>query len=131
MNNIKMASAMVALLASSAFAAGNDSCKVLPAEKFSEIMGYKATILKNASTPMSCFYQGPGESGGQFTIITENASGPGADAMTKGRGSAPPAGSGLIGGTFKQGSILFSISIKSTDQAKVQALATEIKRNLK
>jgi hypothetical protein len=134
MMNLKAYFAMIALLAvpsASAFAAGNDSCKVLPAEKFSEIMGYKATILKTASTQMSCFYQGPGESGGQFSIMTESASGPQADAMLKGPGSAPPAGSGLIGGTYKQGSIIFSVSIRSTDQAKVQALVTEIKRNLK
>jgi hypothetical protein len=118
---------------SATFAAptSNDPCKVLTAEKFSEIMGFAATIDKTASTQMTCFYQGPAHSGGQFMILTETASGPHADAMLKGRGSAPPPGSGLIGGSYRQGSIIFSVSVKSTDQAKLEALVTEIKRNLK
>jgi len=118
-------------LAASAFAAGNDPCKVLTAEKFSQVMGYAATIDKTVSTQMSCFYQGPAHSGGQFMILTETASGPQADAMLKGRGSAPPSGSGLIGGSYRQGSIIFSVSIKSTDQAKLQELVAEVRRNLK
>jgi hypothetical protein len=113
-----------------AFAAPHDPCKVLTAEKFSEIMGYTATIDKTAATGMSCFYQGPPHSGGQFMILTETASGPQADAMLQRRGSTPPAGSGLIGGAYRQGSVLFSVSIRSTDQAKLQALVAEIKRNL-
>jgi hypothetical protein len=104
---------------------------VLTAEKFSEIMGYTATINKTASTEMACFYQGPEHSGGQFMILTETASGPQVDAILNRRGSTPPAGSGLIGGTFKEASIIFSVSIRSTDQAKLQALVTEIKHNLK
>ena len=56
---------------------------------------------------------------------------PRVDAMLNRRGSTPPAGSGLIGGTFKEASIIFSVSIRSTDQAKLQALVTEIKHNLK
>jgi hypothetical protein len=32
---------------------GNDPCKVLTAEKFSQIMGYAATIDKTASTQMT------------------------------------------------------------------------------
>lgn len=114
-----------------ASAAGNDPCKVLTAEKFSQIMGYTATIDKTGSNQRSCFYQGPPKSGGQFMILTEAASGPQADAMLARRGSSPPAGSGLIGGTYRQGSILFSVSIRSTDQGKLQALVAEIKRNLK
>ena len=110
---------------------GNNPCKVLTAEKFSEIMGYTATINKTASTEMACFYQGPEHSGGQFMILTETASGPQVDAILNRRGSTPPAGSGLIGGTFKEASIIFSVSIRSTDQAKLQALVTEIKHNLK
>src|SRR5579871_713040 len=102
--------------------AGNNPCKVLTAEKFSEIMGYTATINKTASTEMTCFYQGPERAGGQFMILTESASGPQADAMVNRRGSTPPAGSGLIGGTFKEASIIFSVPIRSTDQAKLQAL---------
>ena len=115
----------------SASPTGNDPCKVLTAEKYSQIMGYAATIDKTASTQMTCFYQGPEHSGGQFMILTETASGPQADAMLNRRGSAPPPASGLIGGSYRQGSIIFSVSIRSTDQAKLEALATEIKHNLK
>ena len=35
--------------------AGNDPCKVLTAEKFSQIMGYAATVNKTASTQTACF----------------------------------------------------------------------------
>jgi hypothetical protein len=117
--------------AASAAPTGNDSCKVLTAEKFSEIMGFTATIDKTASNQMTCFYQGPAHSGGQFMILTETASGPQADAMLKRRGSTPPPGSGLIGGAYRQGSIIFSVSVKSADQGKLEALVAEIKRNLK
>lgn len=125
--------AAVALVvsAASASATGNDPCKVLTAEKFSQIMGYTAIIDKTAPTQMSCFYQGSDHSGGQFMILTESASGPQADAMLKRRGATPPPGSGLIGGSYRQGSIIFSVSIRSTDQAKLQALVAEIKHNLK
>jgi hypothetical protein len=127
-----MAAAVVSLvLVATASGTGNDPCKVLTAEKFSQIMGYTATIDKTASNQTSCFYQGPADSGGQVMILTENASGPQADAMLKGRGATPPAGSGLIGGAYRQGSILFSVSIRSTEQPKLQALVAEIKRNLK
>jgi len=123
----------VALVVSAVFASatGNDPCKVLTAEKFSQIMGYTATIDKTASTQMSCFYQGSAHSGGQFMILTESASVPQADAMLKMPGATPPPGSGLIGGSYRQGSIIFSVSIRSTDQAKLQALVAEIKHNLK
>ena len=112
-----------------AFAA-NDPCKVLTAEKFGEIMGIAATVDTTASTPMACFYKAP-PSGGQFNILTEAASGPQADAMLNRRGATPPAGSGLIGGAYRQGSIVFSLSIRSTDQTKLQALVAEVRRNLK
>jgi hypothetical protein len=118
--------------AASAAPAGNDACKVLTAEKFSKIMDYAAPADTTGSTQGTCFYQGPEEhSGGQFMILTETASGPQADAMLNRRGSSPPAGSGLIGGTYRQANIIFSVSIRSTDQAKLQALVAEIKRNLK
>jgi hypothetical protein len=120
-----------AVLGACASPAGNDPCKVLTAAKFSEIMGFTATINKTASTEMTCFYQGPPHSGGQFMILTEAASGPQADAMLNRRGSSPPAASGLIVGTYRQGSIIFSVSVRSTDQAKLEALVTEIKHNLK
>ena len=124
--------AAVALVvaAASASATANDPCKVLTAGKCSEIMGYAATIDKTASTQMSCFYQGPDHSGGQFMILTESASGPQADMMLKSPGSSPPADSGLIGGSYRQGSIIFSVSIRSKDQAKLQGLVAEIKHNL-
>jgi hypothetical protein len=128
---IAFVSVLIAALSVPAFAAGNDPCKVLTAEKFSQIMGYTATIDKTGSNQTSCFYKGPPKSGGQFMILTETASGPQADAMLARRGSAPPAASGLIGGTYRQGSTIFSVSIRSTDQAKLQALVAEIKHNLK
>src|SRR6202043_2183835 len=62
-------SAAFVIVAPSASAAGNDPCKVLTAEKFSQIMGYTASIIKNASTATTCFYQGPHDSGGQFMIL--------------------------------------------------------------
>ncbi len=124
-------SAAFVALAAPASPTNHEACKVLTAEKFSQIMGYMATIDKTASTQMSCSYQGPAHSGGQFRILTETASGPQADAMLDRRGATPPVGSGLIGGSYRQESIVFSISIKSTDQAKLQALVAEIKRNLK
>jgi hypothetical protein len=132
----KLVFAIVAAITSSAFvvtpaSAAHDPCKVLTAETFSKAMGYTATINKTASTQMSCFYNGPGNSGGQFMILTEAAAGPQVDAMLKGPGSAPPPGSGLVGGTYKEGTIVFSVSIESTDQAKLQALVDEIRRNLK
>jgi len=110
--------------------AAHDPCKVLTAEKFSKIMGYAAAINKTASTEMTCFYAGPENSGGQFMILTEAASGPQADAMLNRRGSTPPPGSGLVGGTYREGNVIFSVSVKSSDQAKLQALVAEIRHNL-
>jgi hypothetical protein len=110
--------------------APHDPCKVLTAEKFGKIMGYTATVMTNASTAMTCFYAGPKGEGGQFMILTEVADPARAEAMLTRRGSTPPAGSGLVGGTYRQGSIIFSVSIHSTDQAKVAALVAEIRRGL-
>jgi hypothetical protein len=112
-------------------AAAHDPCKVLTAAAFSKVMGYQATIDKTASTESVCYYSGPEDGGGQFRILTEAASGPQADAMVNRKGSAPPAGSGMVGGTYKEGAIIFSVAINSTDQSKVAALVAEIKRNLK
>jgi hypothetical protein len=119
------------ILAAPASAADNDPCKVLTAEQFSQIMGYTATINKTGSNQTSCFYEGPNHTGGQFMILTESASGPQADAMLNRRGATPPPGSGMIGGAYKQGTIIFSVSIRSTDQAKLQGLVAEVRRNLK
>jgi hypothetical protein len=118
------------VMAASASAA-HDPCKVLTAAAFGKVMGYAATIDKTASTGMVCYYAGPEEGGGQFRILTEAASGPQADAMVNRRGSAPPAGSGMVGGTYKEGTIIFSVAVKSTDHSRVDALVAEIKRNLK
>ena len=131
----KLVFAIVAAVISSGLvvtpaSAAHDPCKVLTAETFSKAMGYTATINKTASTQMSCFYTGPGDSGGQFMILTEAAAGPQVDAMLKDRGSAPPPGSGLVGGTYKEGTVVFSISIVSADQAKLAALVTEVRHNL-
>lgn len=84
-------------------AATNEPCKVLTAEKFSQVMGYKATLNETGSTSASCFYQSPSGSEGQFMILTETASGPQADMMLKNPGSSPPPDSGLIGGSYRQG----------------------------
>jgi hypothetical protein len=129
--SVGVISPLFLIAAAAGSGAGNDPCKVLTAEKFSQIMGYKATVNKTGSNQTSCFYQGPADSGGQFTILTETASGRQADVMLKNPGSAPPADSGLIGGSYRQGSIIFSVSIQSTEQAKLQALVAEIKHNLK
>jgi len=133
MSYSKFALVMVAAALTSVSASGksNEPCKVLTAEKFSQIMGYEASTIKTSSNETSCFYQGAEHAGGQFMILTETASGPGADAMLNHRGSSPPPESGLIGGTYRQGSIIFSVSIRSTDPAKLQALVEEVKRNLK
>ena len=64
-------------------------------------------------------------------ILTETASGAQADAMLNRRAPPPPADSGLIGGAYRQENIIFSVSIRSADQAKLQALVVEIKKNLK
>ncbi len=136
MRMVKPVLALAAVIVSLGFvvapaSAAHDPCKVLTAETFGKVMGYEATVNKSASTGTSCFYEGPAKAGGQFMILTETASGPQVDAMLNRRGSAPPPGSGLLGGTYKEGTILFSVSVKSTDQAKLQALVAEIRRNLK
>jgi hypothetical protein len=125
------ATVAVVVFATSALAATNDPCKVLTAETFSQIMGYPATIDQTASNQMTCFYTGSNHSGGQFMILAESASGPQADAMLTRRGASPPPGSGLIGGAYRQEGTIFSISIRSTDQAALQALVAEVRRNLK
>lgn len=127
--------ALSAAFAVSAFVARpvarlHDPCKVLTAEAFGRIMGYTATIDKVASTATNCFYTGPAHEGGQFMIFTEVATPAQSDAMIKRRGGTPPAGSGLVGGMYREGTILFSVSVRSTDQAKLQAIVAEIRRKL-
>jgi hypothetical protein len=127
--------ALSAAFALSAFVARpavrlHDPCKVLTAEVFGRIMGYTATIDKIASTATNCVYTGPAGGGGQFMIFTEVAGATQADAMLKRPGATPPAGSGLVGGMYREGTIVFSVSIRSTDQAKLQAVVAAIRRNL-
>jgi hypothetical protein len=42
-------------------------------DQFGQIMGFAATIDKTASPQMTCVYQGPADSGGQFMILTDMA----------------------------------------------------------
>ncbi len=68
--SVGVISPLFLIAAAAASGAGNDPCRVLTAETFSQIMGYKATLDKTDSNQTSCFYQGPADSGGQFTILT-------------------------------------------------------------
>ena len=122
--------AAVALVvaAASASATANDPCKVLTAGKFSEIMGYKAKI--NVSTESTCMYKGAGDAGGMLMIITEKAT-PQTIAMADGQGSTPQGKDGKLGATFSKGTVVFTVGITGTDPSKVNALAAEVKRNLK
>ena len=118
-----------AFSALSAFA-GHDPCKALTAEKFGEIMGYKAKIDTATSKGTTCNYRGPGDNGGMVMIITEQAS-PRTAAMADSQGSTPQGDNGTLGATFREGTIIFTVGITGTDPAKVGALAAEVKRNLK
>ena len=120
------------ILAAPASAADNDPCKVLTAEQFSQIMGYTATINKTGSNQTSCFYEGPNHH--RRTIHDPYRIGIRASsrchAQQTWRYAHLPA-SGLIGGAYKQGTIIFSVSIRSTDQARLQELVAVVRRNLK
>lgn len=65
---------------------------------------------------LHCFYQGPGRSGGQFSILIEAPSPVEANAYFKRfgttKGSTPPQGSGLLGLTDHRGKFVFSVSIR-------------------
>ena len=125
---ISSATVLVFVLSTSEAFAGNDACKVLPAEKFSEIMGYNAKV--SVSTESTCLYKGAGDAGGMLMIINEKAT-PQALAMAERQGSSPRGDNGKLGATFSKGTILFSVGITGTDPSKVRALAEEVKRNLK
>jgi hypothetical protein len=122
------AAILVFALSASNASAGNDACKLLPAEKFSEIMGYAARI--NTSTESTCMYKGAGDAGGMLMIITEKAT-PQTIAMADGQGATPRGSNGKLGATFSKGTVVFTVGITGTDPAKVNALAAEVKRNLK
>ncbi len=115
------------LFVSDAFA-DNDACKVLTAEKFSEIMGYKAKV--NVASEGTCIYKGAGNAGGMLMIITDRAT-PQTKAMLAAQGPTPFGENGKLGYSYLKGTTLFSVGITGTDPAKVNALAEEVKRNLK
>ena len=116
-------------LTTSALAA-HDPCKILTAEKVTEIMDLAVTIDRTGSNETNCYYSGPGKFGAQFHIISETAS-PQMDAMLDRRGSSPPPGSGMIGGSYREGTTFFSLSMRSNDQAKLAALVASIRTSLK
>lgn len=93
---------LMALLPLDAFAA-NDPCKILTAEKFSEIMGYKAKIV--SSSEAVCSYKGAGDAGGMLMIVSEEAT-PQMLAMANGPESIPHGNPGSLGRHLARG--LFS-----------------------
>ena len=128
LTTLPSAAVLVFVLSASDVYAGNDACKILPAEKFSEIMGYKARI--DRSTESTCMYKGAGDAGGMLMIVTEKAT-PQTIAMADSQGSTPQGKDGKLGATFSKGTVVFTVGITGTDPAKVNALAAEVKRNLK
>lgn len=115
--------------AGSAFAE-NNACAVLTAEKFSELAGYKVVVNKEASTDAVCIYKGSGAAGGILMILDEEAT-PQKLELVNRTGSVPQGKPGKLGATFSKGRIVFSVGIAGTDPAKVNAIAAEVKRNLK
>ena len=135
MRPTKLALHLITAILVSAFSAANafadhDPCKLLTAEKFGEIMGYKAKINAAMSKGTNCFYNGPGVNDGMVMIISEKASARLA-AMAEGQGSTPHGENGHLGASFREGNVIFTIGITGTDPARVNALAAEVKRNLK
>ena len=110
--------------------AGNDACTVLSAEKFSEIAGYQVNVNKQVSTDTVCMYKGVGNTGGILMIIDEAAT-PRKLEMVNQQGSVPQGKSGKLGATFSKGTIVFSVGMTGTEPSRVNALAAEVKRNLK
>jgi hypothetical protein len=125
---LSSATVLVLVLSASDAFAGNDACKLLPAGKFGEIMGYKATTVGGSSEAM-CLYKGAGGAGGMLMIVTEQAT-PQTIAMADSQGT-PHGENGKLGASFSKGTVVFSVGITGTDPAKVNALAAEVKRNLK
>jgi len=64
--SVGVISSLFLIAAAAASGAGNDPCKVLTAETFSQIMGYKATLDKTGSTDV-LFLSRPGRFG--WTIL--------------------------------------------------------------
>lgn len=91
-------------------------------------MGYKATMVSGSSEAM-CLYKGAGGGGGMLMIVTEQAT-PQVLAMADSQGT-PHGENGKLGASFSKGTVVFSVGITGTDPSKVNALAAEVKRNLK
>ena len=125
---LSSATVLVFVLSAANAIAGNEACKLLTAEKFSEIMGYTAKIT--GSSEAMCLYKGSGDAGGMLMIVTEEAT-PQILAMANGQGSIPHGNPGKLGASFSKGTVVFSVGINGTDPSKVNALAAEVKRNLK
>ena len=125
---LSSATVLVFVLSAADALAGNEACKVLTAEKFSEIMGYPAKIT--GSSEAMCLYKGAGDAGGMLMIVTEEAT-PQILAIANGQGSIPHGNPGKLGASFSKGTVVFEVGIKGTDPSKVNALAAEVKRNLK
>lgn len=125
---LSSASLLVFVLSASEAFADNYACKVLTAEKFSEIMGYKAKV--NVESEGTCIYKGAGDAGGMLMIITDKAT-PQTKAMLDAQGPTPFGKNGKLGYSYLKGTTLFSVGITGTDPAKVNALADEVKRHLK
>lgn len=132
MHPVKLASSVVLFvffLFVSDASADNEACKMLPVAKFSEIMGYNATV--SAASERTCTYsKRPGEAGGMLMIITDKATAA-HKARLSAQGPTPFGENGKLGYSYLQGTTLFWVGITGTDPAKVNALADEVKRNLK
>ena len=74
--------------------------------------------------------KGAADAGGVLMIITDKAT-PQTKAMLARQGSTPFGDNGKLGYSYIKGTTLFSVGITGTDPAKVNALAEEVKRNLK
>jgi len=129
-SRMSIAFSVLVFLPCSAFA-GNDACTVLSAAKFSEIAGYKVDVNKQASNDTVCMYKGAGNAGGGILMIIDEAASPRKLEMVNQQGSVPQGKAGKLGATFSKGTIVFSVGMIGTDPSRVNALAAEVKRNLK
>lgn len=118
-----------AIAATPAFAS-HSACTVLTADKVSKIMQFPVKIDTTGSNEGNCYFNGPGRFSLQFHIISENASSQGFAMLSTRRGSSPPVASGLVGGSYLEGKVMFAVAMRSTDQAKLQALVASIRPRL-
>jgi hypothetical protein len=120
---------LAGLTISAASAAPKAPCKVLPAAKWSQVMGYSVTTQ---STDMYCTYLGAGNSGGQFRYVGISETAAAAQAMVK-RLKSQSASHTQRGLVDSKGNVVFSIAafpMKPGDKAKLEALRAEVRRNL-